>query len=108
MVRIGGYLEPVEHDSLKAYVNGLGITFSSLASLLIHRELKHKRLPSLTIKYTKTVSSSTRRRVTTRLLDDELKLRLSDLAENAGLPIDHAVSILVRTELDERWLENAM
>ena len=108
MKQIGGYLQPDEHARFKAYANGLELSNSSLAKLLMVREIRSKRLSDLKIEYPSGARSGSRKRVTAHRPNESMKIAFVARASEEGLKPDHAASILFRAELDERWLEQAM
>jgi hypothetical protein len=108
MAQIGGYLQPDEHARFKAYANGLGLSESALANLLIVREIRCKRLRVLKGKYLTGTPSESRQRVTAHRSDAVMKSAFLTRSGEEGLKPDQAASILYRAEISERWLEQAI
>jgi hypothetical protein len=108
MVQIGGYLDPNEHASFKAYATCLQISDSALANLLIVRELRCKRLNRLKSPFQQTIAAANRKRITAHISDPSFKFAVETHLTEVGLTPDQAMSILLRAELCERWLANSM
>lgn len=108
MAQIGGYLQPDEHARFKAYANGLGLSESALANLLIVREIRRKRLGVLKVKYLAGKPSESRQRVTAHRPDAVMKAAFLSRSSEEGLKPDQAASIIYRAEINERWLEQAI
>lgn len=109
MVQIGGNLRAEELAQFQDYVAGLLITESSLANLLVQRELRLRRLGDLAKRYQGAVTTAERGgRVTGHQSTDELKRDFEAHAEKVGLVPGHAATILFRAELQERWLASCV
>ncbi len=105
MAQIGGNLPPSEFAAFQCYAAGLLISESSLANLLIQRELSLKRLGELAKRFEGNVPASERGgRVTGHQSSEELKAAFERHARERSLFSGHAATILFRAELEERWL----
>lgn len=105
MAQIGGNLRPGEFADFQRYAANLLITESSLANLLIQRELRLKRLGELAQRFEGSVPTSERGgRVTGHQSNGELKEAFGRHAKERGLVAGHAATIVFRAELAERWL----
>ncbi|WP_374407405.1 hypothetical protein [Pelagerythrobacter sp.] len=109
MVQIGGNLRSEEFAQFQDYVSSLLITESSLANLLVQRELRLKRLGDLAKCYQGAVTTAERGgRVTGHQSTGELRQAFEERAVEAGLALGHAATILFRAELEDRWLEGCL
>lgn len=108
MAQIGGYLSPEEHLEFKRYAAQFHLKDSSLANLLLARELRLQRLAELKGAYARTTPSKQRSRITAHHADPGVKEAFDAHARSAGVSPDQAASILFRTELAERWLETSI
>lgn len=105
MAQIGGNLRPDEFAEFQRYASNLLISESSLANLLIQREMRLKRLSELSTRLSGPVPTSERGgRVTGHQSDGELKEAFERHAKEQGLVAGHAATILFRAELEDRWL----
>ena len=105
MVQIGGNLRPDEFVAFQSYVADLMISESSLANLLIQREMRLRRLDALTQRMKGPVTTKERGgRVTGHQAGTELKEAFEQHASEQGLAPGHAATILFRAEIEERWL----
>lgn len=107
MVQIGGYLTREEHTSFKRYAARFQLKGSSLANLLIARELRCARLESLKVSFSASRLNA-RSRVTAHQSDHEVKTAFDAHASRAGVTPDQAAALIFRAELAERWLEKAI
>lgn len=108
MVQIGGYLTPDEHSEFKRYAAAFQFTESSLANLLIVRELRRQRLPKLRQLFASNAPLKERARITAHQSNERLKQTFDAHAQGAGVSPDQAASIIFRAELNERWLQRAV
>lgn len=108
LAQIGGYLSEDEHKAFKKYVASLDVSESSLANLLILRELHRKRLPELFSKLASHVPSDQRRRVTAHQRRSEPKAAFETWCNEVGISPGQAASILFRAELNECWLRRCI
>lgn len=105
MVQIGGNLHPDEFAAFQSYVAGLMISESSLANLLIQREMRLRRVGELAKRLEGPVTTKERGgRVTGHQAGAELKEAFEQHASEQGLAPGHAATILFRAELEEGWL----
>ena len=108
MVQIGGYLTPEEHAEFKGYAAEFHLKESSLANLLIARELRQRRLAELAKTFRTNAPLKKRCRVTAHQAEPNTKFEFEALARNAGMSPDQAASIIFRAELTERWVANSV
>lgn len=114
MGQIGGWLDPDDQVAFQNYAASLHLSATSLAKLLIRRELKLHRLEQLKALDDPGGSSVSRKRVTAHFKDSRTKQAFGGRADGAGLAPDVAASILFRAEIRERslyatvaeWLES--
>jgi hypothetical protein len=105
MTQIGGNLRPGEFADFQRYAADLTISESSLANLLIQREMRLKRLCELAERLGGAVPTSERGgRVTGHQSSGELKEAFEHHAKEQGLVAGYAATIIFRAELEERWL----
>ena len=102
--QIGGYLSETEHRAFKQYAASLGVSESSLASLIVLRELHQQRMLELIPRFQGRVPAQERKRITAHQRDPEPKAAFDAWCNVAGIPPDQGATILFRAELDERWL----
>ena len=108
MTQIGGYLTHEEYTSFKEYAAEFHLKPSSLANLLLVRELNLGRLARLREFVTYGAAAGNRARVTAHQPDPAMKIEFESRAGEVGLKPDQAASIVFRAELDERWLARAL
>lgn len=107
MVQIGGYLSADEHAAFKQYARQFHLKESSLANLLIARELRLRRLDDLKQRFPGGPVRK-RSRVTAHQPDAQVKQAFEALARDAGLSPDQAASVVFRAELSEQWLAKSI
>lgn len=108
MAQIGGYLTPEEHAEFKRYAAAFQLKESSLANLLLVREMRLGRLGRLKEVYLPQVPMRSRGRVTAHQPDGTTKEAFEAHARAEGLKPDQAAAVLFRAELTERWLDMAI
>jgi hypothetical protein len=108
MVQIGGYLSAEEHAEFKRYAAQFHLKESSLANLLIARELRLRRLTRLAQAFTQGSPLKKRARITAHQADGRVKEAFEALAHDAGVSPDQAAAVLYRAELTERWLAKSI
>lgn len=108
MVQIGGYLTPEEHAEFRRYAAEFHLKDSSLANLLLARELRLRRLARLKQAHLPSSPLKKRSRVTAHQSDPGVKETFDALAREAGISPDQAAAVLFRTELAERWLATSI
>ncbi|OYW45878.1 MAG: hypothetical protein B7Z08_01385 [Sphingomonadales bacterium 32-68-7] len=108
MAQIGGYLSPAEHLEFKRYAAQFQLKDSSLANLLLARELRLRRLSDLKASYLRSTPLPQRSRITAHQADAAVKAAFEAQAREAGLSPDQAAAIVFRAELGERWLERSI
>jgi len=107
MRQITGYLPRQEAEAFQVYAASLGIDKSALANLLILRELKRGRLPSLA-KFLHDEPRSECVKITAHVADERTKSSFKAAAGRQGLKPGAAAAILFRAEISERWLQTSM
>lgn len=105
--QIGGWLPVAEKQALDGYLRQFAIRPTAAATLLIVRELRCKRLPTLKERYAGSIGTG-RKRMTAHQPDGKLKQAFAEHVASVGMDPDPAASILFRAELDERWLERSV
>jgi hypothetical protein len=108
MVQIGGYLTADEHLQFRQYAAQFHLKDSSLANLLLARELRLRRLPRLVQAYLPGAPLKQRSRITAHQSDGRMKEAFEALAHEAGISPDQAAAVLYRAELTERWLAKSI
>lgn len=109
MAQIGGNLRLGEFADFQRYAADLLISESSLANLLIQREMRLKRLGELAKRLQGPVPTSERGgRVTGHQAVGDLKEAFERHAKEEGLVPSHAATIIFRAELEERWLASCV
>lgn len=104
MAQIVGYLTAPEARHFHDCAAACGVGASTLANLLISRELTLRRLTALqrTPAPPRLLPSDTK--VVAHLALEERKTLFSDHAERHGMKMSAAAALLFRTELQEHWL----
>lgn len=109
MAQIGGNLRPDEFAEFQRYAADLLISESSLANLLVQREIRLKRLGEFAKRHQGPVPAGERGgRVTGHQSGGELKEAFERHAKEQGLVAGHAATIIFRAELEERWLAGCL
>jgi hypothetical protein len=108
MVQIGGYLTPEEHAEFKRYAAQFHLKDSSLANLLLARELRLRRLARLKQSFLPSSPLKKRSRVTAHQSDPGVKTAFEALARDAAISPGQAAAVLFRAELTERWLASSI
>lgn len=108
MAQIGGYLTPQDHRRFKIYASTFHVAESALLTLLIMREVRCGRLGDLVPHYSYAGPLRERSRVTARIKEAGLKQKFGELACVANISPDQAVTVLMRAELAEKWLDHAV
>ena len=104
----GGYLSDDHHAAFKDYAASLNVTVSSLASLLVLREMNQRRLASLMARFDAPTPTGKRPRITAHHRDPEQKAAFVSLCDEIGVAPGRAASALFRAELEERWLRSCI
>lgn len=104
----GGYLSAAEHSEFKLYAESLNISVSSLASLLVLREMSGCRIADLMACFDMSPPSGKRNRVTVHHRDSSQKAGFEAHCHEAGVAPDRAAAVLFRAELKERWLSSCV
>lgn len=106
--QIGCYLHPFEAEALSNYARSLELSRPKLCALLIVRAVRSDGLSSLVGRHPKSEPKAKATRVTARLDNPDTKQRFAQSAAALGLGTDDAAALVFRTELADRWLENAI
>lgn len=106
-IQIGAWLTSQEIRYLSKYAVERHIDNDALGSLLLVRELNLKRLHKLKIKYSRTVSSADRKRFTVHSKNTDFKEKILSHFFAHNMNANMAFGLILRAELDERWLEEA-
>lgn len=107
VAQITGYLPRQDAESFQTYAASMGIDKSSLANLLIRRELILNRMATL-VTFQHHEPRALCIKVTAHLTDESAKAAFTAAAERCGLRPGNAASLLFRAEIAERWLERAI
>ncbi|HJS13165.1 hypothetical protein [Sphingopyxis sp.] len=106
-VQITAYIAKEEAEQFHLYAASLGIDKSSLANLLIKRELLLDRLGDLG-KYRHDVPRAQCMKITAHVADQSTKTAFEAAAQRHKLRPGIAASILFRAELSEIWLKQSL
>jgi hypothetical protein len=102
-VVIGGWLSKADGDAFHAYALEIGIDSAALATLLITRELRQRRMADILDPEALTVVRK-ERRISARTAQAKLKARFVEHAAMHGISSDGAAAAIFRAELREKWL----
>lgn len=95
-----------------AYAGKFGLDAGNLLHLLWQRELRFGRLQQIDSSFQEPNAAHSQKgldsKVTTHLTDVTLKTRIKERAETVRLPVSRASAILLREEMQTRWLEIAL
>jgi hypothetical protein len=108
MAQIGGYLTPDEHEEFKRYAAQFHLKDSSLANLLLARELRVRRLGALKDQFPPGPPLKERRRVTAHVPNEAVKRAFEAHAQEVGVSPNQGAAVLFRAELVQRWLERSI
>lgn len=106
--QVTGRLTPTERQAFANYADELGLDAGTIATLLMSRELRTKRLVQLSKKPQFRAIENCSRTVTTHRFQAVDKQRFVNHAKEIGLSASKALGILCRAELAERWLDKAL
>jgi hypothetical protein len=107
-LQIGCYLTEDETKELRAYAQAHELRVPSLCALIVLHELRCRRLSDLKSTYLRKVGKQEGQRVTARFSRPELKEEFSNHVNECGIGSDDATGVLIRAELQERWLDKAL
>ena len=107
MAQIGSNLRPSEYEQFNCYADDLQVSNTSLANLLIRRELRRKRLAKLREKHP-AFRGLREHRITANQTNPPIKAAFEAHVREIGLGTDAAAGILFRAELRERWLDRTV
>jgi hypothetical protein len=100
-----GYLSSEERAAFQSYAGSMSLDASGLASLLLVRELRAKRLSTLPAHRPPVPD---RMKVTAHLANADIKSAFAAHARERGQTPCSAAAQLFRAELRERWLEQIL
>lgn len=106
-IQIVGHLVAAERAEFDTYAREVGLDVAGLLALLWSRELRVGRLRDLGIRHPEPDQALDDKAVA-HLRSDEDKARIVGHARAHGMSTSRACATLVRAELGERWLEEAM
>ena len=106
-LQITAYLPSDDAEAFLRYSNSLGIDKSSLANLLVVRELRLNRLGSLS-RFRHSQPSASCIKVTAHLTDPAIKDEFTASATRHELRPGAAAAMIFLAELEERWLERSL
>jgi hypothetical protein len=108
MRQITAHLDEEDRVAIIAYAQKFGLDGSGIANLLLARELRVARLISVNGQAIPSRTRSQRTKITAHQPDDRVFLAFKDHATVCGLTVSSALANLIRTELDEQWLDKAL
>jgi hypothetical protein len=106
--QIAGYVTVSEQAAALVYANGLGLGLSSLLNLLVRRELKIRQIGALIQAFPDRPLHRDCVKAIAHLDDSSLNNAFVEHAEEHGLSVALAAGLLLRAELEERWLERSL
>lgn len=106
--QIIGYLAEDEKAELASYAAGFGLHLSSLALLLVRRELYRNRLGQLARDTQLIPLATSGPKVAARFPSAGTRAEFGRHVAAAGLKMTPALALLLRAELRERWLEGVV
>lgn len=106
--QVTGRLTSDERKQFAAYAESLGLDGGTVATLLMSRELRLRRLERLRAdpRFREVVGAN--RTITSHRFSASDKQRFHDHIRKVDVSASKAVGILCRAELVERWLEQAL
>jgi len=107
MAQILGYLPKEECDQFRAYAATLNLEASSLANLLLLRELAQQRLSELKA-FRHDIPRNRCGKIVAHQSDDRTKDAFAAHAALYQLKPGPAASLVFRAELTERWLSRSL
>jgi hypothetical protein len=102
--QITGHLSQEERDRFEAYSRTCGLDAAGLLALLWARELRVARIPGLMSNAARS-ESMLDAKVTIHTRDERFREKVIAAAKQAHISVSNACALLVRAELDEKWLE---
>lgn len=106
--QVTGRLTPDERKQFGGYAEALGLDAGTVATLLMTRELRIRRLDDLRSDARFRPSGITPRTITSHRFRKSEKQRFLDHIGLLGLSASKALGLLCRVELFEAWLEKAL
>lgn len=106
--QITGRMTISERARFGDYSRSLGLDGGSVATLLIARELRQRRLPDLALDAKLRPTENSSGTITTHRLPEGGKRGFYQHVKAAGLSASKALGLLCRSELQERWLERSI
>lgn len=104
--QITGRVTRAERLEFEDYARNCGLDAAGLLALLWAREMRVDRLKELVRKAPPT-NPPLDTKVTAHIRDAEFRTKVLCAAERAGVSVSRACAELMRTELQEEWLETA-
>ena len=108
MPQITGRMTPDERLRFAEYSREVGVDGGTVASLLINRELRLRRLPALWSELRNRPDGTTSGTITSHRLGVAQKAHFYSYVERQSLSASKALGLLCRVELKERWLERSL
>lgn len=106
--QIVGYFTASQQKALAAYAQDCDLPLSAIARLLIRRELRRKRIGSLVSDTALTPVATKGPKVVARFATSEDRHAFETYIAGFGLKPTPALSLLLLSELRERWLLRAL
>jgi hypothetical protein len=103
--QVTSYLTTAEREQFERYARNFFLDAAGLLALLLARETRVGQLCALT--KTDTAPQTSRNAKITARLKAEEHAMLTKMAKDNGVSLSQAGAMLVRAELNVRWLENA-
>ncbi|MEQ8835976.1 MAG: hypothetical protein RID07_04150 [Lacipirellulaceae bacterium] len=100
---IGGWLSDDDRAEFREYACKIGISGAALATVIWTRELYQRRLGDLKVRF-ETTTGGKGGRITARPSRAGFREDFAAHAESFGLSPDAAASLVLRDELETRWL----
>jgi hypothetical protein len=107
LLQVTGYVSPLEREVFEAYATSFDLDVGTLMLLLIVRELQLARLALLRERFD-TPEMPERTKVTAHAKSAAVKAGIIETARRASLSTSRVCAVLLRAELEERWLERAL
>lgn len=108
IIQITGRVTVREHSDFSQYSQLVGLRPGVLATLLIHRELRLKRLTGLKEQPSYRPVTGAGETITSHGLASDNKATFTQHVKALEISASKALGILCRAELAEQWLERAL
>lgn len=106
--QVSGRMTAEERVRFGAYADSLGLDGGAVATLLMLRELRLRRLADLRSNARFREIAGATSKITSHRFAEPDKRRFQEHISSIGLSSSKALGILCRTELVEKWLEQAL